>query len=96
MSKLFPEFTLSTTLTEYTDHNRESWSSSGALQNRDVLLDILSDAMVIAPLTELADIQSKANETFFYVFTHRSSFSEYDVVNIFNNLLSKTDFPLIL
>lgn len=84
MSKLFPEFTLSTTLTEYADRNRESWSSSGALENRDVLLDILSDAMVIAPLTELADIQSEANaNTFFYVFTHRSSFSEYDVVNYF-------------
>lgn len=57
------------------------WSSSGAVENRDILLEILSDAMVLAPLTQLADIQSEVNEnTFFYVFTHKSIFNEYDVV----------------
>jgi len=78
--KLFPDLTLTATLTQYTDRDR-SWSTSGALENRDVLLEILSDAMVLAPLTQLADIQSEVNEnTYFYVFTHRSAISEYDVV----------------
>lgn len=35
--------------------------------------------MVLAPLTQLADIQS--DNTFFYVFTHKSIFNDYDVVN---------------
>jgi len=85
--KLFPDFTLTATLAQYTDRNR-TWSSSGALENRDVLLDILSDAMVLAPLTQLAEIQSEVNEnTYFYVFTHRSTFSEYDVVkSILNDI----------
>jgi len=79
-SKLFPELTLTATLAQYTERDR-TWSSSGALENRDVLLDILSDAMVLAPLTKLVEIQSEVNEnTYFYVFTHRSTFSEYDVV----------------
>lgn len=79
-AQLFPDLTLSATLKEYTERDR-SWSSSGALENRDVLLEILSDAMVLAPLTQLAEIQSEVNEnTYFYVFTHRSAFSEYDVV----------------
>lgn len=79
--KLFPDLTLTATLTQYTDRDR-SWSTSGALENRDVLLEILSDAMVLAPLTQLADIHSEVNEnTYFYVFTHRTALSEYDVVN---------------
>lgn len=88
--KLFPDFTLTATLAQYTDRNR-TWSSSGALENRDVLLDILSDAMVLAPLTQLAEIQSEVNEnTYFYVFTHRSTFSEYDVVNSILNDIRQT------
>jgi len=94
-SKLFPDLTLTATLAQYTDRNR-TWSSSGALENRDILLDILSDAMVLAPLTQLAEIQSEVNEnTYFYVFTHRSTFSEYDVVKnyltiilLFNHIIS--------
>lgn len=79
--KLFPDLTLTATLAQYSDKDR-AWASSGALENRDVLLEILSDAMVLAPLTQLVDIQSEVNEnTYFYVFTHRSTFSEYDVVN---------------
>lgn len=71
------------------------WSSSGALENRDVLLDILSDAMVLAPLTQLAEIQSEVNEnTFFYVFTHRSTFSEYDVVKLILNDIRQTVWQL--
>jgi len=78
--KLFPDLTLTATLAQYTDRERP-WSSSGALENRDVLLDILSDAMVLAPLTQLVDIQAEVNEnTYFYVFTHRSTLSEYDMV----------------
>jgi len=94
-SKLFPDLTLTATLAQYTDRNR-TWSSSGALENRDILLDILSDAMVLAPLTQLAEIQSEVNEnTYFYVFTHRSTFSDYDVVKnyltiilLFNHIIS--------
>lgn len=83
--KLFPELTLTATLAQYTDRDR-AWTSSGALENRDTLLEILSDAMVLAPLVQLADIQSEVNEnTYFYVFTHRSTFSEYEVVSFNDN-----------
>lgn len=78
--KLFPELTLTNTLTQYNERDR-TWSSSGATENRDILLEILSDAMVVAPLIQLADIQSEVNDhTFFYVFTHKSIFNEYDMV----------------
>ncbi|KAL4131346.1 hypothetical protein QTP88_008677 [Uroleucon formosanum] len=91
--ELFPDFTLTATLAQYTDRNR-TWSSSGALENRDVLLDILSDAMVLAPLTQLAEIQSEVNEnTYFYVFTHRSTFSEYDVIK---KSINGEDLPYVL
>lgn len=44
--------------------------------------------MVLAPLSQLVDIQSEVNEnTFFYVFTHRSTLSEYDVVITFEDYL---------
>lgn len=98
-AKLFPDLTLSATLKEYTERDR-TWSSSGALENRDVLLDILSDAMVLAPLAQLAEIQSEVNEnTYFYVFTHRSTFSEYDVVKYFdteNNIITRTNCSRVI
>lgn len=79
--KLFPDLTLTATLAQYTADRDRSWSSSGAIENRDVLLDILSDAMVVAPLVQLVDIQSEINDnTYFYVFGHRSALNEYDVV----------------
>lgn len=85
LQKLFPELTLTATLAQYTDRDR-AWTSSGALENRDILLEILSDAMVLAPLVQLADIQSEVNEnTYFYVFTHRSAFNEYEVVRALIN-----------
>lgn len=81
LQKLFPDLTLTATLAQYTADRDRSWSSSGALENRDVLLDILSDAMVVAPLVQLVDIQSEVNDnTYFYVFGHRSALNEYDVV----------------
>lgn len=81
LRKLFPDLTLTATLAQYTADRDRSWSSSGALENRDVLLDILSDAMVVAPLVQLVDIQSEVNDnTYFYVFGHRSALNEYDVV----------------
>ncbi|XP_050539878.1 neuroligin-4, X-linked-like isoform X2 [Daktulosphaira vitifoliae] len=91
--ELFPDLTLRATLAQYTDRDR-SWSTSGAFENRDILLDILSDAMVVAPLTYLADIQSEVNEhTYFYVFTHRSSFNEYDTVK---KSINGEDLPYVL
>lgn len=79
--KLFPDLTLTATLAQYTDRDRTWSSSSGALENRDILLEILSDAMVLAPLIQLVDIQSEVNDnTYFYVFSHRNVLNEYDVV----------------
>ncbi|XP_050440037.1 neuroligin-4, Y-linked-like [Adelges cooleyi] len=91
--ELFPDLTLTATLAQYADRDR-SWSSSDVLENRDVLLEILSDAMVLAPLSHLADIQSEVNEhTYFYVFTHRSSFNEYDVAK---KSINGEDLPYVL
>lgn len=80
--KLFPDLTLTATLAQYTDRDRTWLSSSGALENRDILLEILSDAMVLAPLIQLVDIQSEVNDnTYFYVFSHRNALSKYDKVD---------------
>ncbi|VVC41277.1 Hypothetical protein CINCED_3A003527 [Cinara cedri] len=91
--ELFPDLTLTNTLTQYNERDR-TWSSSGAIENRDILLEILSDAMVVAPLIQLADIQSEVNDhTFFYVFTHKNVLNEYDVVR---KSINGEDLPYVL
>nr|CAD7444738.1 unnamed protein product [Timema bartmani] len=72
-----PDLALAETLREYTDW-RHSLSKNMAEVCRDVLLDILSDARVAAPLVQMADFHSAVNpKSYFYVFTHRSMFGDY-------------------
>lgn len=48
--------------------------------NRDVLLDILSDARTVAPVIETGRYHSKLNiQSYFYVFSHKTNSKEYQV-----------------
>ncbi|KAJ8870817.1 hypothetical protein PR048_027116 [Dryococelus australis] len=72
-----PDVALAETLKEYTDW-RQSQSRPMAEEHRDVLLDILSDARVVAPLVKTANFHSSANpKSYFYVFTHKSLFGDF-------------------
>ncbi|XP_063224788.1 uncharacterized protein LOC134532300 [Bacillus rossius redtenbacheri] len=72
-----PDVALAETLKEYTDWRR-SQSRPAAEGHRDVLLDVLSDARVAAPLVRAAGFHSGANpRSYFYVFTHRSLFGDF-------------------
>lgn len=61
----------------------QSQSSDKAVQARDVLLDILSDARTVAPVIETGRYHSTPNiQSYFYVFTHKTHSKEY-IVSIF-------------
>ncbi|VVD05479.1 unnamed protein product [Leptidea sinapis] len=50
--------------------------------NRDVILNMFSDARTLAPMIRLANYQSKANgQSYFYVFGHNSVSTEYAPLN---------------
>ncbi|CAK1541357.1 unnamed protein product [Leptosia nina] len=50
--------------------------------NRDVVLNLFSDARTLAPMISLANYQSKANrQSYFYVFAHNSVSTEYAPLN---------------
>ncbi|KPJ19593.1 Neuroligin-4, Y-linked [Papilio machaon] len=50
--------------------------------NRDVILDLFSDARTLAPMISFANYQSKANrQSYFYVFGHNSISTEYAALN---------------
>ncbi|XP_053601561.1 uncharacterized protein LOC128670152 [Plodia interpunctella] len=54
----------------------------GVNENRDVILNIFSDARTLAPVISFADYQSKANrQSYFYVFGHNSISTEYAALN---------------
>lgn len=70
-----PEAALASTLNEYTD-----LSQTSSLQNRDTVLEILSDARVAAPVAQMADYHSIANpRSYFYVFGHSTLSKQYPV-----------------
>lgn len=70
-----PEAALARTLNEYTD-----LSQASSLQNRDTVLEILSDARVTAPVVQMADYHSVANpKSYFYVFGHSTLSKQYPV-----------------
>ncbi|CAB3227646.1 unnamed protein product [Arctia plantaginis] len=50
--------------------------------NRDVILNMFSDARSLSPVVRFADYQSKANsQSYFYVFGHNSVSSDYAALN---------------
>ncbi|XP_047507203.1 uncharacterized protein LOC125051095 [Pieris napi] len=50
--------------------------------NRDVVLNLFSDARTLGPIISLANYQSKANrQSYFYVFAHNSVSTEYAPLN---------------
>ncbi|XP_060810622.1 uncharacterized protein LOC106136893 [Amyelois transitella] len=50
--------------------------------NRDVILNIFSDARTLSPVISLSNYQSKANrQSYFYVFGHNSVSTEYAALN---------------
>ncbi|CAH0723015.1 unnamed protein product, partial [Brenthis ino] len=50
--------------------------------NRDVILNLFSDARTLAPMISFANYQSKANtQSYFYVFGHNSVSTEYAPLN---------------
>lgn len=70
-----PETALASTLNEYTD-----LSQASSVQNRDTVLEILSDARVTAPVVQMADYHSAANpKSYFYVFGHSTLSKQYKV-----------------
>ncbi|PSN38813.1 hypothetical protein C0J52_07890 [Blattella germanica] len=81
-----PDMYLAETLKAYTDVSRrisDSSSQSIAENNRDTLLDILSDARVVAPMVQTANFHSSANpKSYFYVFSHRNMYGDFATVTI--------------
>ena len=80
-----PDMYLAETLKAYTDVSRrisDSSSQSIAENNRDTLLDILSDARVVAPMVQTANFHSSANpKSYFYVFSHRNMYGDFATVS---------------
>lgn len=61
---------------------------SAAGTHRDTILDILSDAQIVAPLVQTANFHSKANpNSYFYVFGHNSLAGEYAAVSNQSNFI---------
>lgn len=75
-----PEAALVNTLNEYTD-----LSQTNMFQNRDTVLEILSDARVTAPMVQMADYHSAANpKSYFYVFAYKTQSKLHPVSYIMN------------
>ena len=80
---------LTMVLNEYTDYRSSNPSSA---DNRDTLLEIFSDAKVVAPLFKTAAIHAKAkpNSTFVYVFEHTTKFGHFSEVIYTTLMFEKT------
>ena len=81
---------LAETLKAYNATNRRYSDSSHSVAetNRDMLLDILSDARVAAPMVQTANFHSSANpKSYFYVFSHKSVYGDYAGVSITNTIV---------
>ncbi|KAG8233578.1 hypothetical protein J437_LFUL000989, partial [Ladona fulva] len=49
-----------------------------AQQHRDILLELLGDARMVAPMVQTADYHSAVNpKSYFYVFSHRTKFGDF-------------------
>lgn len=70
-------------------------SQSAAETHRDILLDILSDARVSAPMVQTANFHSSANpKSYFYVFSHRSVYGDYAEVKV-NKSIHGEELPYV-
>ncbi|XP_044730067.1 uncharacterized protein LOC123293346 isoform X1 [Chrysoperla carnea] len=66
---------------EYTDIRNDGVRRIDA-DHRDILLDILSDARVVAPLITTANLHLAENpKSYFYIFGHNSVFGEYSMLD---------------
>lgn len=56
---------------------------------RDSILEILSDARVVAPVIQMADMHSAIHQrSYFYVFAHQTTNGDYpQVIIVFSNLI---------
>ncbi|XP_075235972.1 uncharacterized protein LOC142333050 isoform X2 [Lycorma delicatula] len=71
-----PYIALAKTIKQYTNLRSNEYSS--AVENRNIILNVLSDARVAAPLVKTANFHSQANpKSYFYLFRHRSKVNEY-------------------
>ncbi|PNF43770.1 hypothetical protein B7P43_G11411 [Cryptotermes secundus] len=80
-----PGLSLAETLKAYNVIRRQLNEStrSVAETNRDILLDILSDARAAAPMVQTANFHSSANpKSYFYVFAHKSIYGDYSWAKI--------------
>ncbi|XP_069701934.1 uncharacterized protein [Periplaneta americana] len=80
-----PDLSLAETLKAYNVTRRRTSASSQSIAetNRDILLDVLSDARVAAPMVQTANFHSSVNpQSYFYVFSHTSSHGHYTGVKI--------------
>lgn len=80
-----PDVALARTLAEYAQ-DTALLHPVPAEGQRDLLLDILSDARVAAPVVRTAELHADANRSsFLYVFTHRTKASNYPAVSLDQN-----------
>uniref|UniRef100_A0A1B6C6P7 Carboxylesterase type B domain-containing protein n=1 Tax=Clastoptera arizonana TaxID=38151 RepID=A0A1B6C6P7_9HEMI len=71
--ELLPDVALAKTTQQYT-----TWLKSSAIDHRNNILEVLSDARVAAPIIQMANYHSQANNnSYFYVFKHISKFGAY-------------------
>lgn len=76
-----PDMVLASTLAEYAQ-DPALYHPVAAEGQRDLLLDILSDARVAAPVVKTAELHAEANRSsYLYVFTHRTKNGNYPAVD---------------
>lgn len=57
-----------------------------AEEHRDLVLDVLSDARITAPMIQMAIYHSSINpKSYLYIFQHKSEFGEFAGVSFFSN-----------
>ncbi|RZF39081.1 hypothetical protein LSTR_LSTR006618 [Laodelphax striatellus] len=72
-----PNVALAKTITQYTNL-RLAGANSVAEENRNIVLNVLSDARVAAPLVQTANYHSQANRnSYFYVFRHKTRSNDF-------------------
>lgn len=77
-----PDVAMALTLQEYTDTYTNP-ERPLAEEHRDMVLEILSDAEVAAPLIQTGLLQSKVNpRSYMYVFAHNSKAGEFANVSL--------------
>ncbi|XP_039296334.1 LOW QUALITY PROTEIN: uncharacterized protein LOC111043338 [Nilaparvata lugens] len=89
-----PNVALAKTITQYTNL-RMVGSNSVAEENRNIVLNVLSDARVAAPLVQTANYHSQANRnSYFYVFRHKTRSNDFrPVKSMFLLLSSNPNIP---